>query len=346
METYNISGRLGDSRLLIGEKLENVATYAPAKGAVIITDTAVWDAYQHAFPDWHVIKIGTGESVKTLKTVETVYDELLSLEADRSAFIVGIGGGVVCDIAGFAASTYMRGVRFGFVASTLLSQVDASVGGKNGVNFKGYKNIVGLFNQPEFVICDTALLKTLPKKEILCGLGEIVKHAALGDADLFSFLEDNYEGALALAPEVIERLVRDSIVLKSSVVNKDETESGVRRILNFGHTFGHAVEKITDLTHGEAVSVGMVVSAGLSEKRGLIGKQDVHRLEHLLETLNLPTRIQADSRAVMDALKRDKKRQDDSIHFVLLAGIGKVVVEEISLRDLENETKDLWGCVS
>jgi 3-dehydroquinate synthase len=343
METYNISGRLGASRLLIGEKLKNVATYAPAKGVVIITDTAVWDAYHHAFPDWHVIKLGAGESVKALKTVETIYDELLSLEADRSAFIVGIGGGVVCDIAGFAASTYMRGVRFGFVASTLLSQVDASVGGKNGVNFKGYKNIVGVFNQPEFVICDTALLKTLPKKEILCGLGEIVKHAALGDADLFSFLEDNYDGALALAPEVIERLVRDSVVLKSSVVNKDETETGVRRILNFGHTFGHAVESITDLTHGEAVSVGMVVAAGLSEKRGLIGKEDAHRLERLLEKLNLPTRVEADSRAVMDALKRDKKRRGDSIHFVLLAGIGKVVVEEITLRDLANETKDLWG---
>ena len=165
METFEISGHTGRSMLLIGETLQNMVKYVPVPNAVIITDHNVWNAYHSEFPPLKVIKIGTGESIKTLDTAEYIYGELLTMEADRSSFIVGIGGGIVCDIAGFVASTYMRGIRFGFVATTLLSQVDASVGGKNGVNLKGYKNIVGVFNQPEFVICDTALLKTLPKKK-------------------------------------------------------------------------------------------------------------------------------------------------------------------------------------
>ncbi|MBW1995713.1 MAG: 3-dehydroquinate synthase, partial [Deltaproteobacteria bacterium] len=234
-----------------------------------------------------------------------------------------------------------RGVRFGFVATTLLSQVDASVGGKNGVNLKGYKNIVGVFNQPEFVICDTALLKTLPQKEILCGLSEVVKHAVIGDEKLFAYIEHNYEKALKLNQEVIERFIYDSIVIKSSIVNQDETEKAIRRKLNFGHTFGHAFEKITGMTHGEAVSAGMVVAARLSEKKGLLSKEDVRRLESLLANLNLPTSVSVDCEAVMDALKKDKKRQGDLIHMVLLAGLGSAVVKEIPIQELELEMMNL-----
>lgn len=220
--------------------------------------------------------------------------------------------------------------------------MDASVGGKNGVNLKGYKNIVGVFNQPEFVICDTALLRTLPEKEVLCGFGEVVKHAALGDENLFTFLEENYDKALRLDTEAIERCVRDSIVLKSNIVNQDETETGVRRRLNLGHTFGHAFERLTELTHGEAVGAGMMISAKLSQKRGLIEPEAVDRLERLISNLKLPTHISADVHAVMDAIRRDKKKTGDAIHFVFLNGIGSTVVEKIAIEDLGREVAEFF----
>ena len=193
MKVLQIHGTASDSKIVIGESLGNLSEYIPAPKMAIITDTHVRNYYYKNFPDCEVIEIGTGEKIKNLDTVQTIYRKLLEIEADRSSFIVGIGGGIVCDITGFVASTYLRGVKFGFVPSTLLSQVDAAVGGKNGVNFGGYKNIVGVFNQPEFVICDLNLLKTLPEREILCGYAEIVKHAAIGDDALFLYLEDHYK---------------------------------------------------------------------------------------------------------------------------------------------------------
>ncbi len=335
MKTLKIQGHTGSSTILIGERLQNLKKYVSLEKTVIITDTNVWRYYQRDFPPCEVIKIGTGEKIKNLDTVRDIYEKLVMLEADRSSCIVGIGGGIVCDIAGFIASTYLRGVRFGFVSSTLLSQVDASVGGKNGVNFGGYKNIVGVFNQPEFVVCDMDLLKTLPEKEVLCGFAEVVKHAAVGDADLFAYLEENYEKALRLDVEVIEKLVYDSVIIKSDLVNRDEKEKGERRNLNFGHTFGHAIEKNADVPHGEAVSAGMVIASALSVKRGLLPAEDAERIEKLLRKLKLPTRILTDRERMLDALRKDKKREGDRIYLVLLHNIGKAVVDEISIKELE-----------
>lgn len=335
MKVLEIHGSTGDSTILIGESLRYLRKYIPAEEVVIITDTNVRHYYLKDFPSSEVIEIGTGEKIKNLDTVQAIYGKLVELEAGRSSFIVGIGGGIVCDIAGFVASTYLRGVRFGFVSSTLLSQVDASVGGKNGVNFGGYKNMVGVFNQPEFVICDMNVLRTLPEREILCGLAEIVKHAAIGDANLFTYLEEHYERALELDTEVIERLVYDSVVIKSTIVNRDEKEEGERRKLNFGHTFGHAIEKTTGVPHGEAVSAGMLVASALSAKRGHLPAGEAERIEKLLKKLKLPTRLQLDGDTVLDALRKDKKRKGDSIDFVLLHGIGNAVVEKISIRELE-----------
>lgn len=276
-----------------------------------------------------------------METVREIYQKLTEIEADRSSFIVGLGGGVVCDIAGFVASTYMRGVEFGFVSTTLLSQVDASVGGKNGVNLGGYKNMVGVFNQPRFVICDIDLLKTLPEKDILSGFAEIVKHAVIGNPKLFSYLETNYERALSLNAEVIKRLIFDSIAIKSSIVNRDEKEAGERRKLNFGHTFGHAIEKATGVSHGEAVSAGMVIASALSNKRMSLSSEDAGKIEGLLGKLKLPTRLPFDLGSVLDALGKDKKRIGNSINFVLPRAIGHVVVEKISIKELETAINDL-----
>ena len=335
MKTFEIHGDTGSSVIRVGETLEHLDKYIPPENVVIITDINVKNFYGHKFPPHPVITVETGEKIKTLHTVEYICEELVALGADRSTFIVGIGGGIVCDITGFVASIYLRGVRFGFVSSTLLSQVDASVGGKNGVNFKGYKNMIGVFSQPEFVICDLNLLKTLRKKEVLCGLAEIVKHAAIGDADFFTYLEEQYQKALALDMGVVERLVYKSIVIKSGIVNRDELEKGERRKLNFGHTFGHAIEKTTGVLHGEAVSAGMVIASALSAKRGFLPANDAERIKNLLRNLRLPTRIKADRKMVLDALKKDKKRQGDRIYFVWLNKIGNASVDRIPMGELE-----------
>jgi 3-dehydroquinate synthase len=336
VRVFDIQGDTGHSTIRVGERLQALGKYIQTENLVIITDTNVREIYQRDFPPGDVLEIGTGENIKNLDTVRFLYERLMALDADRSSFIVGIGGGIVCDITGFIASTYLRGVRFGFVSSTLLSQVDASVGGKNGVNFSGYKNMVGVFNQPEFVICDMNLLKTLPNKELQNGFSEIVKHAALGDPELFSYLEKHYEEALDLNTETIEKLVFDSVSIKSSIVNMDEKEKGERRKLNFGHTFGHAFEKTKGIPHGEAVSVGMVVASELSVKKGYLSPEDGKRVEKLLQALKLPTQIPSDKQRVLRALRRDKKREGDNIHFVFLKSIGRAVVNTISLDDLES----------
>ena len=334
MNAFIIHGAAHDSTILIGESIKNLPSYISAKDVVVITDTNVNRLYRSFFNSCKVISIGTGEEIKTLETLAAVYEQLIDHEADRSTFIVGIGGGIVCDIAGFAASTYMRGLRFGMVATSLLAQVDAAVGGKNGVNFRRFKNMIGVFNQPEFVICDFDLLKTLPEKEIRCGMGEIVKHALIADEALFTFLEEHAVELLSLKPSVVEETVTKSIRIKSAIVNRDEKETGERRLLNFGHTVGHAIEKNTSLTHGEALGVGITTAAALSVRRGLLSAADYERIVALLEKLHLPTKTDVSGETIMQSIRLDKKREGDKIRFVLIDKIGRAQVEKISLTAL------------
>jgi 3-dehydroquinate synthase len=336
MKSAAIHGISGDSLIMIGESINNLNKYLSGREAIIITDTNVYGHYHHLFSSYRTIQIGTGEAIKNLDTVRNIIGRLIEMEVDRTAFIVGIGGGIVCDIAGFTASIFERGLRFGFVSTTLLSQVDASTGGKNGVNFAGYKNMVGVFNQPEFVLCDPDLLKTLPEKELLNGSAEIVKHAAIADHKFFSYLEENYRGIPGLYNNVIEKVVYDSVMIKSGIVNMDEKEKGERRKLNFGHTIGHALEKVTGATHGEAVSAGMAAAATISERMGILKSKDRIRIEALLKKLGLPVYIPADKNSIMEALNKDKKREKSSIHFVLLEEIGKAVIHEIPIEKLKN----------
>lgn len=332
MTTIEINGSSGCSRLLIGESLSNFRKYLPGNRTIIITDQVVNDLYGQWWKEFPVIIIGQGESSKTLETVEMIIQKLLDLNADRTTFILGIGGGIVCDITGFVAAVFMRGLRFGFISTTLLSQVDASVGGKNGVNFNGYKNIVGVFNQPEFVLCDPLVLKTLDRSEISNGLAEIVKHALIADMVMFDFIEQNTDAVMSLSKMVIKHLVLRSVEIKSAIVNRDEKETGERRKLNFGHTFGHAIEKITGISHGKAVSIGMVIAASFSKDKGYLSGNDVNRIINLLKKLELPVAQPLQPDLIFEALSKDKKRADDAIHFVLLKSIGEAVVEELPLR--------------
>ena len=335
MNTLRIQGQTGPSDIVVGEHLENLPRYLPSAGrTIIVTDDNVHRLHGHRFPSADVITIGTGEKVKTLESVSHIYRELIRREADRFDFILAIGGGLVCDVAGFAASTYMRGVPYGFVATSLLAQVDASVGGKNGVNFNGYKNMVGVFNQPRFVICDLSLLETLPPGEIANGLAEIVKHGAIYDRDYFATIENNVGLIESLEPAFMEALVHRSVVIKSEVVNRDEKEAGERRKLNFGHTFGHAIEKCTNLAHGEAVSIGMRIAGHFSKQTAGLAHDDLVRLEALLQRLGLPLQVPVAPDALLQALGKDKKRQGDTLHFVCLEALGRSVVTPVDLSTL------------
>ena len=339
MEIIKIQGAVTESRIVFGDLIESLNDHSPIGRPIIITDDNVLKLHQHRFPEGETIVLEPGERSKTLTTISELYRRFLELGAGRSSFVMGIGGGVVCDITGFAASTFLRGLPFGFVPTTLLAQVDAAIGGKNGVNLNGYKNQVGTFSQPRLVWCDFQFLKTLPQRELRSGLAEIVKAAAIGDPELFTFLEKNGPRLATLDREVLERAVRDAVRVKADIVSRDETETGARRVLNFGHTLGHALERAAGLPHGEAVSVGMVLAGRLSTKRGLLGREDFSRLGSLLRRLGLPTYAAASPDRLMDAVYKDKKRTGTALHFVWLKGIGRAVVEEIECDDLAAELR-------
>jgi 3-dehydroquinate synthase len=342
MEELKIQTKTSVSRILLDEKLSNLKNYLPVdKKVIVVTDSNILKHYSEQLKGFNIIEIGLGETNKTLATIDYIMGRLVDFEADRSSFIVGIGGGIVCDVTGFAASIYMRGLRFGFVSTTLLSQVDASVGGKNGVNYQGFKNMVGVFNQPEFVICDLEMFKTLDRKEFIGGFAEIIKHGAIKDKALFEFIEANYEKALNYDKEVLHRLVRDSIIIKSKVVEEDEREKGERRKLNFGHTFGHAIEKLTSVKHGEAIGIGMNLAAQASVQLGLLQNSNAERLNKLICNMQLPVNSQVAKSELFNAMKKDKKREGGSVHLVLLKDIGNSVVENINYNKLEEIVNDL-----
>lgn len=335
MELVEVKGSESFSQILIGESIDNLKNYTLNSKLFIITDGNVKRLYRNRFPIAPIYSIDPGEKSKNFQTTLNIYRWLLENNADRSSFIVGIGGGVVCDIAGFVASTFMRGVNFGFVATTLLAQVDASVGGKNGIDLDGYKNIIGTFNQPKFVICDISMLKTLSTIEFANGMAEVVKHALISDKLMFDDIEKNRTEILALNEGLIEYLVTRSVKIKASIVEADERENDLRRVLNLGHTWGHAVEKLTGIPHGQAVSIGLVFAANLSIEKGLLSIEERDRLENILSNFGLPTKTDANPKHIFEVLQKDKKRENEFVHFVLMKGIGSVEVERINLKELE-----------
>jgi 3-dehydroquinate synthase len=327
----------GTSRVVIGRVLDRLDTFLPKdKKVVVITDPNVYQHYSTIIDRYEHIGIGLGEEHKTLGTLETIYSELIARGADRETFILGFGGGIVTDITGFAASTWMRGVRFGFVATSLLAQVDASVGGKNGVNCDGYKNMVGTFNQPEFVLCDPAVLKTLPEREFRGGLAEIVKAGIIRDAELFKLFEshtfDDFQSDESLLQEAIVRAVK----VKKAIVDADERERGERKLLNLGHTFAHAIEKTSrEFEHGEAVAIGLVMAAWLSFSLRLLPETEAIRITQTVASLGLPTDADAVPAELFAAVRSDKKKDADAIDLILVRAIGEAVIHRMPFDKLE-----------
>jgi 3-dehydroquinate synthase len=302
--------------------------------AVLLIDENVFQHFSSKFKKWKTIVIPSGEKHKVQSTIDKIIIQLIELGADRKTTLIGVGGGVVTDITGYVASVYMRGIPFGFVPTTLLSMVDASIGGKNGIDVGVYKNMVGVIRQPAFLLYDLLFLNTLPDKEWKNGFAEIIKHAAIRDAAMFRQLEVNdlsfYQKKKKDACLLIER----NAILKSKVVQLDEFEKNERRILNFGHTLAHAIETQYNLLHGEAVAIGMVFASKLSEK--LLTFKSHERLVKMIEQYSLPTTIDFDKQKAFDVLRSDKKKEADFMNFILLEKIGKARIEKIPLKNLYN----------
>jgi 3-dehydroquinate synthase len=322
------------SEILVGERWDAVSGLLPEKGVIIITDDNVNRLYGDKFPKIPVFSLSPGEESKKLEVIEYLAEQLLLAGIDRSGFVLAVGGGVVCDIAGFLASVYMRGIRCGYVSSTLLSQVDASTGGKNGVNLGGTKNILGTIRQPEFVICDPEMLQTLPEHDYLSGLAELIKTAVIGDKELFDLIEKSFEKIMSRDTDLLAILVAKSVRFKGLVVSEDEKETGLRRILNFGHTFGHAIEMQKGVRHGFAVASGMVLATEFSFKRRYINLVEKQRIIRLLERFKLLTELDLTGNQMEELVLHDKKKTGTEIHFVFTQGIGKAIVEKIPVDDV------------
>lgn len=334
MEKITINTPGFRSEILVGERWDAVAGLLPEKGVIIITDDNVSRLYGDKFPKIPVFPLSPGEESKKLEVIEYLAEQLLLAGIDRSGFVLAVGGGVVCDIAGFLASVYMRGIRCGYVSSTLLSQVDASTGGKNGVNLGGTKNMLGTIRQPEFVICDPEMLKTLPEHEYLSGLAELIKTAVIGDKELFDLIEKSFEKIMSRDTDLLAILVTKSVRFKGLVVSEDEKETGLRRILNFGHTFGHAIEMQKGVKHGFAVASGMVLATEFSFKRRYINLVEKERIIRLLERFKLLSKLDLTDNQMEKLVLHDKKKTGTEIHFVFTQGIGKTIVEKVPVDEI------------
>lgn len=324
------------SRLRTGPAAELLPLLIGGRRVVAVVDANVARLHPALCAGLPAVTVEAEEGAKRFQTVERICREFVALGADRTTFVVGIGGGIVTDMAGFAASVYMRGVPFGFVPTTLLAQVDAAIGGKNGVNLDGFKNMIGTFSQPEFVLCDPALLRTLPEREFRSGIAEAVKAAVIADGALFELLEQHDLQSLRNDGALLQRVIEAAVRVKAAIVAADEREAGQRRKLNLGHTLGHAIERATEgaVNHGEAVAAGMVWVARQAVREGLLAAEEGRRIEALLVRYGFDLTLPADRKALIEAMAKDKKSDGDALHAVLPTGIGRCEVRRMPFADV------------
>ncbi len=303
---------------------------------VIVTDENVYKLHADKMEGFAVIKLPAGEEFKQQRTVDDIISQLLALQADKQTVLVGVGGGVVTDMAGYAASIYKRGIKLVLVPTSILAMVDAAIGGKNGVDVGPFKNMVGTIYQPDQLIFDYSFLHTLPHEEWVNGFAEIIKHACIKDADFFDFLATKSVTDFKDNPALLAELIEKNIAIKTSVVLNDEFETGDRKLLNFGHTIGHAIENLYSLPHGHAVSIGMVAACSISEEMNNFPSASKQKLIDVLQQYHLPVKLSFDKESVWDLLLMDKKRANNSMSFILLDAIGKAVVTPIPLPQLKD----------
>ena len=338
MQTVNLDLTTKSYNIKIGSKIinySNLEKFVSNKEVLLIHDSAISGALIIKFKKLineetlklESIKINANEQNKSQETLSKIHSTLIENKFSRDCLIIGLGGGIVCDISGFAAATYQRGVDFFLIPTTLLSQVDASVGGKTAINHPKGKNMIGAFHQPLGVLADLAFLSTLPKREISCGLSEMIKHGLIRDIGYFSWLEENIEQIIELDSEITEEAISRSIKIKAEIVREDEKEKSIRALLNFGHTFGHALELIGDFknyNHGEAVAIGMIMALEMSVRIGNITQQDCERVKQLLNRAKIDTKIRKtiNSLDLYECMLGDKKKRGNVLNLVVLENLG------------------------
>lgn len=312
---------------------DQLTTIVDKDKAVLITDEHVFAAHKKKFRGWNTIVLKPGEAYKVQQTVDMIIDQLIEMGADRKTVLVGVGGGVITDITGYVAGIFMRGIDVGFIPTSLLAMVDAAIGGKNGIDVGLYKNMVGLIRQPSFLLYDYSFLKTLPLPEWQNGFAEIIKHACIKDALMFKELQQHKLNEYRKNHQLLVKLVERNVMLKTKVVLGDEREQGERKLLNFGHTLGHAIENMYELSHGQAISIGMTYAAIISQQlKGFTGTEFIMEL---LTRYGLPTIAAFDTKKAFRILQKDKKKDDVSIHYILLEKTGKAVVQPLLFVQLK-----------
>ena len=335
--SYTFSNASVDYYLAYGTA--HLGEMADRKNTILITDENVFNAHQKRFKNWCTLVLKAGEEFKIQQTADTVIAQLIGMGADRKTTLVGVGGGVITDLTGYIASIYMRGIRFGFVPTTLLAMVDASIGGKNGIDVGVYKNMVGIIRQPSFILHDMAFLNTLSQQEWENGFAEIIKHACIKDTRMFEEIESNSFKTYQKRKKSICELVQRNAILKTKIVQQDEFENGDRKLLNFGHTLGHALENQYELSHGQAISIGMTYACHLSEQ--LTGFNQTSRVISVLEKYHLPAYASFNKKKAFAVLEKDKKKVRNEMSYVLLQTIGKGVIKKIPMRQLKRMIEEL-----
>jgi 3-dehydroquinate synthase len=316
------------SEIHVGKVEELLPTLLPEGRVVAVVDRNVSHLCDRLGVE-ELFVVDACEEAKSIDTAAQIWSRLVEVGADRNTFLLGIGGGITTDLVGFVAATYMRGIRFGLVPTTLLAQVDAAIGGKCGVNFGGYKNMVGAFAPARWVVCDVSLLYTLGHRELRSGMAEVIKTAILGDAALFALCEQNNIESLAGNDELFGEVVRRAAAVKCAVVQRDLLEGGERKKLNLGHTLAHAIESLTrEYTHGEAVAIGLAYVAAKSLGEGLLSQGDHQRIVAVLQRYDLPTSVSLPEDDLWAAMGHDKKNKEGRIGWVLPTGIGELGVSQ------------------
>lgn len=330
-----ISFSSGTVDYYFNEPFESIEAIAKGKPVIIITDKNLFRHYQHKLERYKTIVIPAGESNKSWEMAKQVTEGLVSYEADKTHLIVGVGGGMITDITGFVAAVYMRGVDAGFVPTSLLAMADASIGGKNGVNLGAYKNMMGTIRQPRFILFDPRFLQTLPDDEWSNGFAEIIKYGCLFDKELLNELNLHDLGFYKSNQEALQQLIERSVVFKNKTVQEDEHERGMRKLLNFGHTIGHAIENNYGMAHGKAVAIGMMTACKLSEQYTGLKSEETAFLKTILEQYRLPSSLKFDAQKIMQTLRMDKKRQAEEVDFIMLETLGKSVIRKTSFSEIE-----------
>lgn len=355
MHTIKVDLHSNSYDIIIDESLSLFYTYIKTlscKKIMIVSDSKVAKLYLAKIKNKieseltkkvYFFTFKQGEKSKTLEIVQKAYITALKSGLDRTSCLVALGGGVTGDIGGFIASTFMRGIKFIQLPTSLLAMVDSSVGGKTGVDFLGHKNIIGTFYQPKAVFISTKFLKTLPDRELKNALAEVIKYGIIDGEDFFSFLENNHAKIIKKDKSTLTSIIKKCCEIKANIVSKDEKEKNVREILNLGHTFGHSIEKTSNFkySHGEAVSIGIKMASDLSFNLGKINKETVSRIKNILESFSLSTKANKLScKSIYNEMKKDKKIKNDMINFTLINGIGDVVTgQEASKKEIKSVIK-------